>query len=53
MMDKNFVFKYDYWQFDESDIMNFPFKTISDVYEFVQSQKKDNVNILHKSVVNA
>lgn len=52
MMDKNSVFKYDYWQFDESDLMNFPFKTISDVYEFVQSQKKDNVNILHKSLVN-
>ena len=53
MMDKNSVFRYDYWQFDESDLTNFPYKTISDVYKFVQSQKKDNVNILHKSVINA
>jgi len=53
MMDKNSVFKYDYWQFDESDLINFNFKTISDVYKFVQSQNKDNVNVRHKSVVNA
>ncbi len=53
MMDKNSVFKYDYWQFDEIDLINFPFKTISDVYKFIRSQNKDNVNILHKSVANA
>jgi hypothetical protein len=53
MMDKNSIFKYDYWQFDEIDLINFPFKTISDVYEFIRSQNKNNVNILHKSVANA
>jgi hypothetical protein len=53
MMDKNSIFKYDYWKFDEIDLINFPFKTISDVYEFIRSQNKDNVNILHKSVANA
>lgn len=53
MMDKNSVFKYDYWLLEERDVTNFPFKTISDVYEFVQSQKKANVNILPKLVINA
>jgi len=53
IIDKNSIFKYNYWQFDESDLSNFPYKTIGDVYDFVESQKKENVNILHKSVINA
>lgn len=53
MMDKNSILKYDYWQFDETDCINFSFKTISDAYEFIRSQNKDNVNILHKSLANA
>lgn len=53
MMDKNSIFEYNYWQFDESDLTNFPYKIISDVYDFVQSQNKSNIRFLHKSVANA
>ncbi len=53
MMDKNSMFEYNYWQFDESDLVNFPYETINDVYYFVKSKNRANVRILHKSEVNA
>jgi len=52
MMDKNSVYKYDYWQFDESDLLNFPFEAIQEVFGFIQSQPKTKITIRHKSAVN-
>ena len=53
ILDKNFIFEYNYWQFDESDLNNFPYKTIIDIYSFVKSENRANVHIFHKSEVNA
>lgn len=51
MMDKKQELKIEYWQFDESDLMNFPYTTIQEVYEFVKSEARPNVSIKHKSII--
>jgi len=53
MMDKNSIFKIDYWQFDKEDLLNFPIDKIQEALDFVQSQAKNNVTIRHKSVLDA
>jgi hypothetical protein len=53
MMDKNSLFKFDYWQFDKKDLLNVPIEKINEALRFVQSQARENVTIRHKSLVDA
>jgi len=53
MMDNNLIFKYDYWQFDERDLINFSMKKIVEAYDFVKSQSNENVSFHNTSDINA
>ncbi len=52
IMDKNLIFKYDYWQFDESYLINFPIKKILNVYDFVKNLSNKNNRFLNTSNIN-